>query len=191
MTARRTILGFTLVEVIVAVVILSLCLIAIFSSEGISMRTGVRARNITMSTMLARCKMAEVEEQMMRQGFAINGERGDDACCEGGEQPGFICSWAVDPVMLPDAAALPEDVIAQAESLASGSQEGPSANPGDLQNSLAGSAGGDALGSFAVQAAYPILRPLIEAQVRRATVTVRWQEGTEEVSGRGLCEESE
>ena len=35
----------------------------------------------------------------------------------------------------------------------------------------------DAFGAIAVQLAFPILRPAIEEQVRRAVVTVHWQEG--------------
>jgi hypothetical protein len=40
--------------------------------------------------------------------------------------------------------------------------------------------GGDMVGDMALQIAFPILKPHIEEQVRRATVTVRWHEGDHE-----------
>ena len=42
--------------------------------------------------------------------------------------------------------------------------------------------GGDMIGDMALQIAFPILKPHIEEQVRRATVTVRWHEGEHERS---------
>src|SRR5690606_3853502 len=57
---RRVLGGFTLLEVMVAVAILALSLVAIFSSEGGAIRAGARARQMSAATLLARCKMAEV-----------------------------------------------------------------------------------------------------------------------------------
>ncbi|MBZ0118623.1 MAG: type II secretion system GspH family protein, partial [Sandaracinaceae bacterium] len=66
----RSILGaFTLLEVLVAVAILGISLTAIFSSQAGAIRTGARARAISTATLLARCKMGEVEEEMINEGF--------------------------------------------------------------------------------------------------------------------------
>jgi hypothetical protein len=42
------------------------------------------------------------------------------------------------------------------------------------------SGGGDMVGQMALQFVFPILKPQLEEQVRRARVTVRWHEGTRE-----------
>ena len=67
--------GFTLIEVLVAVAILGLALTAIFVSEAGAVKAGHRARRITVASVLARCKMAEIEEEIAREGFpAYNGD---------------------------------------------------------------------------------------------------------------------
>src|SRR5690606_36835678 len=101
---KRKVLGaFTLLEVMVAVAILAVAMTAIFSSEGGAIRAGARTRQMTTATLLARCKMAEVEEQMAREGFPAVVAEGDDACCVCGEHEGFTCHWQVEQVMLLDA----------------------------------------------------------------------------------------
>lgn len=186
---KRSVFGaFTLLEVMVAVAILGISLTAIFSSEGGAIRAGARARQITTATLLARCKMAEVEEQMAREGFPAVMADGDDECCEGGEQEGFSCHWQVEQVMLPDAIEPEGDPLAAAAGAAGGTG---GATGADLENALTGAAGGDAIGAFAVQYAFPILRPMIEEQVRRATISVRWAEGVGANDRRGPCEQGE
>ncbi|MEC7523157.1 MAG: prepilin-type N-terminal cleavage/methylation domain-containing protein [Myxococcota bacterium] len=180
---RRKILGaFTLLEVMVAVAILGIALTAIFSSEAGAVRAGVRSRQMSVATLLARCKMGEIEEQILREGMPAVSDDGRDECCEGGEQPGFRCEWSVERIELPEALDMGADDPTSALGSLTGDHEGDSANPADMQNALAGAAGGDALGSFAIQFAFPVLRPAIEEQVRRATVTVFWAEGQEERS---------
>lgn len=191
--SRRIFGAFTLLEVMVAVAILGISLTAIFSSEGGAIRAGARARQMTTATLLARCKMAEVEEQMAREGFPAVSADGDDECCEGGEQEGFTCNWLVEQVMLPDAIDTGEEdpLAAAAAGAAGGGAPGAGASSADLESALTGAAGGDAIGAFAVQYAFPIIRPMIEQQVRRATVSVRWAEGVGGTTARGPCEDGE
>ena len=59
--------AFTLLEVMVAVPILAVALTAIFASEAGAIRVSARARFTTTATLLARCKMAEIEEETMRE----------------------------------------------------------------------------------------------------------------------------
>ncbi len=188
---RKVIGGFTLLEVLVAIAILSLSLVAILSSQGAAIRTGALARSVSTGTFLARCKMAEVEEAMARDGFNVTGEHGEDECCEGGEQEGFVCSWSVEPVVLPDSLEMGEDPMAAAAPGGLGAEPGAGGlGEADMMSALAGG-GGDAMASMALQFSYPVLRPMIEAQVRRATVTVRWRSGLRPASGSGPCEEGE
>lgn len=177
---KKSIFGaFTLLEVMVAVAILGLALTAIFSSEAGAIRVGVRARNMTTATLLARCKMGEIEEQLMTEGFPAVSLDDVDECCEGGEQEGFTCDWTVERIELPDQMAAGEEGDGDPLGLSGDHAADEGASTMDLQSALGGAAGGDMLGSYAVQYAWPVLRPAIEEQVRRTTVTVQWREGEE------------
>lgn len=178
---RRVFGGFTLLEVMVAVAILGLALVAIFSSEAGAIRAGARARQMSIASLLARCKMGEIEEEMTREGFPAVSADGSDECCEDAEYEGFTCDWSVERVELPDTLEMgAEDPLAAAG--LGGDHEGDQASGMDLENALTGGAGGDAVGSMAIQYAFPIIRPAIEEQVRRAQVIVRWGEGESERS---------
>lgn len=180
----RTILGaFTLLEVMVAVAILAIALTAIFSSQAGAIRVASRARFTTTATLLARCKMAEIEEQTMRDGLPAVSATGTDECCEEGEVEGFECEWEISRIVLPDQAALAEgeegaDPLA---SLAGGGAEG--GEPPAVEDIMGGMmGGGDMMSELAMQYAFPVIKPQIEEQVRRARVTVSWHEGEREQS---------
>ena len=179
--------GFTLLEVMVAMAILGLGLTAIFSAEAGAIRMATRSGKMGMATLLARCKMLEVEEQVMEEGFPAVFASGDDGCCEGAEFEGYHCEWEINPVVLPDAMfAPPEEDEAGLE---------PGANPdgppppggkdgfnlplgmGTSPQDILSGAGTGGLASMAMQQVYPILKPSFEAQIRRATVIVHWKEG--------------
>lgn len=174
--------GFTLLEVIVSVAILGVSLVAIFGSESGAMRTASRARHYQVATLLGRCKMGEIEEQVLREGFPAVDDSERDECCEGAEVEGYRCEWSLEPVTLPAAAA-------ESATAASGPQRpqtteemasqamGQVGTAGDF---LAGGGNRGGLESMLLQIAVPVLTPAIEAQVRRATVKVLWQEGVVE-----------
>lgn len=194
--------GFTLLEVMVAVAILALALTALFSSEVGAVKMAHRARKMEMATLLARCKMNEIEAQVAEEGMPAVFETGTDACCEDAELEGYSCDWEIKRIVLPDSIA-PEGEDAQdpLSALAGGSSKGDgkskaddpkdalkdvaeSDNPMDAlgQGGLMGGAMGGGLANMAIQFTYPILRPAFEEQIRRATVTVRWEEGDDERS---------
>jgi prepilin-type N-terminal cleavage/methylation domain-containing protein len=58
---KRNRAGFTLLEIMVSVAILSISLVALMSFQGNTMITSGRAERITEATMLARMRMGEVE----------------------------------------------------------------------------------------------------------------------------------
>ncbi len=183
--ARSTVAAFTLLEVMIAVGILAVGLTAIFSSQGQAMKVAHRARKLNVATLLARCKMEELEEQVMREGLPAIDDSGSDGCCEGAEVEGFTCDWEMIRVVLPDETEVGADE--------EGEDDGPGGalaglvdgDPGDataaLDGMLAGAGGlggvGDAFTEMAIGIAFPVLKPAIEEQVRRANVTVRWTEG--------------
>lgn len=188
--------AFTLLEVMVAVTILGIALTAIFSSEAGAIRVSGRARHLTTATLLARCKMGEIEEQMMREGLPAVSANGTDECCDGGEVDGFECEWEIMRIVLPDA-------IGGGGGDASGAGGGVlggvlggggSTPPADPTSGLPAGAptpeqvmsgammsgGGDMVSQIALQFIFPVLKPQLEEQVRRARVTVRWHEGGSE-----------
>lgn len=189
---RRRSAGFTLLEVMVAVAILAIALTAIFSSEGGAIKVHHRARKTTVATLLARCKMGEIEQLLHEEGLPAVEESGSDGCCEDAEHEGFTCDWTVSLIELPDPEL--EGDGAEGEAGEGEEGEGPAgldpaalAEGGSLEEILAGGSpmgggGGDLMGSLAMQYAYPILKPAIEEQVRRIDVTVKWREGDAEQS---------
>ncbi len=174
--------GFTLMEVMVAVGILALGLTAIFSSQGQAIKVGTRAQHMNVAALMARCKMGELEEQILREGLPAVDDSGRDGCGEDAELEGFECEWRIDRVVLPDDALAGEGVDGEEEGSSARSVLGDEgAQTGAIDSMLAGAGGlggGDAFAEMAIGIAFPVMKPAIEEQVRRASVTVRWREGT-------------
>lgn len=174
--------GFTLLEVMIAVAILGLSLTAIFSSEVGAANVAARARRQNVAATLARCKMGEIEQVIAIEGLPAIEKKDTDACCEHAPVEGFECDWLVERIILPELGA-------------TGGEEGEEDADGSLaqranetldevqaaettQQVLAGESGN--LAMLALELGFPILKPFLEEQVRRATVTVRWKEGPKE-----------
>jgi general secretion pathway protein I len=236
--------GFTLLEVMVAMAILAIALGAVFSSEAGSVRMAARARKLGFASMLVRCKMGEIEEQIAKEGFPALFDEGEDNCCKDAEIEGFTCKWEIEPVTMPDTmfekndeegepnaegekdkdsdgksskaeAKLdgkgvkdaidgadksgkkdskkldPAELLKDPKKLLAGgsamigaaSQFGGGSTFGGGTDSEAEGEGGsemDAIAQMAMQYVYPILKPAFESQIRRATVTVMWNEGESE-----------
>jgi general secretion pathway protein I len=210
--------GFTLIEVMVAVVILAVGLSALFTSEAGAVRIAQRARTTTIATLLARCKMGEVEERVAKEGFPAERIDGRDECCQGGEHDGFRCDWKVERIVLPEiggdtggtggtggGAKLPGGLTGGRDEKSTltpgaapaGSSSMPSALSGlggdggtsaeggilgSVVSSLGESGGGgsDPLTAMVMELTFPVMKPVIEEGVRRATVTVSWKEGDSE-----------
>lgn len=179
---RGKLAAFTLLEVMMAIAILAMCLTAIFSSEGGAVRMAGRSRRLGVATLLARCKMGEIEEQVAEEGLPALFDTGTDECCEEGEVEGYECKWEIVPIVLPETMFAPEEGAAggggggggMLDQLANkNSEEGSSLDPAAML------AGGDTggLASMALGYVFPILKPAFEQQIRRATVVVQWREG--------------
>ncbi len=223
--------GFTLLEVMVAVAILALALTAIFSSEAGAVKMATRARKMGLATLLVRCKMGEIEEDVANKGLPAVYASGTDTCCKESEIEGYSCDWEIEPIVLPDnmfvnqaqdqgapgsgapgassstqagpaVAGAAQALAANAPpggpalnplvaALGSGTPGTPGASPGqpgqspldtfknmDPAEMLATGGGLGGMASMALQFVYPLLKPAFESQIRRATVTVRWKEGS-------------
>jgi hypothetical protein len=212
-----------------------------------------RARKLSFATLLARCKMGEIEEDLLKKGLPTAELTDTDECCKDSPIDGFKCRSSVVPIVLPDTMFGGDDEDGsgkKAKSKAGGSSSssgskgtdgadgkgkggltgllgaassalglgkdgasGPDKAAGkdgkdpsgkdakdkdgknkdgkptkdDPQDLLSGdpsrflSGGGgdvDGISAMAMQYVYPILKPSIQSQIRRITVTVEWSEGS-------------
>ncbi len=83
MTRKGAQRGFTLIEVLIAVAILGLGLGVLMHATAASLAAAGRTRGLTIATLLARSKMADVEQRIMDEGFSVGdvedeGDFGDD-----------------------------------------------------------------------------------------------------------------
>ena len=175
--------GFTLLEVMIAVAILGLSLTAIFSSEVGAANVAARARRQNVAATLARCKMGEIEEVIAIEGLPALEKKDTDSCCEHAPVEGFECEWLVERIILPELGAQDdededEDPRDASNRLLAEASDEVDSQGGTPQEVIAGQAGN--LATLALQLGFPILKPFLEEQVRRATVTVRWKEGPKE-----------
>lgn len=185
--------GFTLLEVLVAVTILALGLSALFTSQIGAIRIAQRSRTTTIATLLARCKMAEVEEELAREGLPASDSDGTDECCVDAEHEGYTCDWEVKRIVLPDDVALDEEEGLPTEEEPPQLPEGEDGSEGDPLGGLLGDNGGAAaaglmmgdtssLAGMVLPMVFPIIKGPIEDQIRRVTVTVNWTEGDKQLS---------
>ncbi len=170
--------GFSLLEVMAAVAILAVSLTAIFSSEGVALRAGELSTEYNVATLLARCKMAEIEELVASEGLPADHRSGRDDCCEDGEHEGYTCEWNIDRVELPDDGMMGGEGEGVEAGGAAESLSDTNAQTAAIDMALGGAGGGDGFTEMALGIAFPILKPAIEDQVRRASVTISW--GSEE-----------
>jgi general secretion pathway protein I len=188
--------GFTLLEVLVAVAILGLGLTVILSSQVGLFSSSQRARSLTVAVNLARCRMNETELVLLRDGFQLTDQNDSGACCEDEDEAGFRCSWKVERIELPqatDLASLDGGVSEPAgglgplgalAALQGGGATGQGQSPTDLksmaQQLTSESGGATSMVPLVMSMVYPDLKPMLEASIRRVTVTVTWTEGRNE-----------
>jgi hypothetical protein len=141
--------------------------------------------------------MTEMEERLLKLGFPLVDEKDDGACCEDDLQKDMQCAWSVETVELPD--AKPPELASSAGSMMGPGSSGPgssglgplsaltqlAANPPSADAGLAGlastlqegSGGVDMIAQLVMSFVYPRLKPMLEASIRKLTVTVKWKEG--------------
>lgn len=174
--------GFTLLEVMIAIAILGLSLTAIFSSEVGAANVGQRARRQNVAATLARCKMGEIEQVVAIEGLPVLEKKDTDNCCEHAPVEGFECEWIIERIILPEFGTGDEgendeegDSRNRSREQLNETYEELNAQAATPEEVMAGEAGN--LAMLALQIGFPILKPFLEEQVRRATVSVRWKEG--------------
>ena len=87
--------GFTLLEVMISIAVLSISLLALMNSSGNTLITSGRAERISIATMLARSKMSDIEIELEKQ--KIKGEFPDEKEEEGKfDEPYDDFSWKME-----------------------------------------------------------------------------------------------
>lgn len=149
--SRRAQRGFTLIEVMFAIAILSMAMTVVFSSNIIAARSTMHSRELTRATMMARCRLTEAAawlevDRLPATDVALEDppQTGQEPCCT----DGVTCEAQVDRIELPSPAtvetAAGNQILGQAASAAAGTSFGGATGVrGD------GGVGGAALGGLA------------------------------------------
>jgi general secretion pathway protein I len=192
--------GFTLLEVVVAMAILGLALLAIFDLNAGAVASHAYVKRITIATQLARAKMTDLEQELYDKGFELDDvERSGDFSADGWT----AYTWKAS-ILAPKTSGVSADKLLEAlfglppgegGGLASlfgglGGTDGglgglaASALSGGISNSAlppgaTGPSGMNALGPFANLAQTQVQQLLdqIRKGVREIRLTVSWKEG--------------
>lgn len=187
--------GFTLLEVVVAMAILGLALLAIFDLNSGAVASHAYVKRITVATQLARAKMTDLEQELYDKGFELDDvERSGDFAAEGWS--GY--TWKAR-ILAPHTAGVSADKLLEAlfslppgegGGLASlfGSLGGADGGLGSLASSLSGGtgplppgatgpSGTQALGPFGTLAETQTTQLLdqIRRGVREVRLTISWK----------------
>ena len=160
-TTRRSPSGFTLLEVMIAVAILSLTLVTLLSVVTGNIRATHHASLTTTATFLARGKMVDLEDQVLENGFSTDDESAEGTFKEQ-DHPEFRWDSIIERVELPADAAMK-----QRDESMDKMKDTDNANPMSM---ISGFLGG-MMSSFIE----PVRLGLQEA-VRRVTLHVSWDE---------------
>jgi general secretion pathway protein I len=166
--------GFTLLEVMVALAILAGALLALSDVVTSALRNHVRARELEVATLLARGKLAALEDHFEAKGFETS-DQTDEGTFEEEGHPEI--RWRVEVVQPPGALG-PEEVLRALtgseqgleELLPPADQVPPALAP--LQAQLA----------VAMQGVLTRLGEQLKRGVRELRLTVSWPEGAGEES---------
>ncbi|MEZ4401701.1 MAG: prepilin-type N-terminal cleavage/methylation domain-containing protein [Kofleriaceae bacterium] len=196
MTRRRTGpgRGFTLVEVMLALAILGMALVILVKSVAGNATAANDSFYMGVATDLARSKMADLEEQLLDEGFQDAAQDEDGDFSDEG-WAGIKWKAVIEPVELPSY----EKLVALSQPQAGGAESAEGADgelaPGDkFQSSALGgmvglfgggssSLGGAAdsaqeaaSGSF-IAGQYALIQQVLKASIRKITLTVSWDSG--------------
>ena len=186
--------GFTLLEVLVAIAILGLGLTVILGSQVGLFTNASRGQHLTIATNLARCKMGEIEISLLKLGYQLTDITDDGPCCgddDGNE--GYRCSWKIERVTLPELPLSGADggtspagdggldlgPISMLTGLnqPGGQALGAKSSPTDLAKTLGNAPSPMGLAPMMMSMVYPTLKPMLEASIRKVSVTVTYKEG--------------
>jgi general secretion pathway protein I len=177
--------GFTLLEVMISLAVIAIALSILVRSVGTNIRETQELEALTVATTLARSKVYDVEEQLIKDGFletdqSTEGDFGDEGW------PDFTWQAKVDKIEIPsfDQLQAMQNATAAGSGAGAGSGSGSGAEAngfddtalGGMMSLLGGSsdAAGAAGGSF-IQQQFQLVQDVLEASMRKVTLTVKWK----------------
>jgi general secretion pathway protein I len=189
--------GFTLLEVMVALALLGLGLTVLIKSAAGSIFNSQQAHMMGVATDLARAKMYDIEEKLLKDGFSDTEQHEDDLTFDAEGWPLIKYSYKIEVVELPSfdtlqamasgSGARPGSGSAGSGADASGfgdsmlggmlSQFGGLGGMGGMGGG-SGKGGGDinaSIGSAFVQSQYSMFQQILKDTIRKVTLTVNWQ----------------
>jgi general secretion pathway protein I len=186
--------GFTLLEVLVAIAILGLGLTVILGSQVGLFTNAARGQHLTIATNLARCKMGELEINLLKVGYQLTDVKDEGPCCGDDESSeAYRCAWKIERVTLPELPLGGADAgspgagdagldLGPIKLLAGlnqpgGKSLGDKASPADLAKTLGNAPSPGGLAPMMMSLVYPTLKPMLEASIRKVSVTVSYKEG--------------
>jgi general secretion pathway protein I len=187
--------GFTLLEVLVAIAILGLGLTVILGSQVGLFTNASRGEHLTAATNLARCKMSEIEAKLLTYGYQLTDETDEGPCCAGDDDANedYHCSWKIERVTLPELPLSGADGglapagdggldlgpigLLTGLNQPGGQSLGDKSNPTDLAKTLSNAPSPMSLAPMMMSMVYPTLKPMLEASIRKVSVTVTYKEG--------------
>lgn len=161
--------GFTLIEVLLAVLVLGLFLSIAFAKQAESVVLESRARLEALAGLQIRCKAAELELLFLTEGFPAADEADAGPCCEAFEDERFNCAWTVEAITLPSASDIGERMQQDRTSqtlVATGDDEEASS----FQDQMMGMFSMAALGRI-----LPTVQTLLQEAIRKVEITVVWK----------------
>jgi prepilin-type N-terminal cleavage/methylation domain-containing protein len=195
--ARRARAGFTLLEVMIGLALLGLGLTVLIKSAAGSIYNTQQAHMMGVVSDLARARMYEIEEILLKDGFSDTEQHEEDKTFEAEGWPGVRYSYKVEQVELPSWDQLQELTKRQAAKAGSGGGSGSGDDSAAEQNTFENSAlggmlsgfggfggggddkdGGDigaAAGASFVQGQYTMFQQILKVSIRKVTLTVTWQ----------------
>jgi prepilin-type N-terminal cleavage/methylation domain-containing protein len=176
--------GFTLLEVLIAVAILSLSLTSLVSSQVASLRSTAQARDLSSVVFLAESKLIDVEFELKKDGGWGDADKtfSGDFSDEGWPDVTYIC--VADLIEMPDYQQLVE-----AKDSADTDGAGGLGGVGGSGVQDAGEQAFDTIGMV-----WPIVKEAIEQSIRKSWCTVRWSDSGISRRTQGddaLCNEDE
>jgi general secretion pathway protein I len=192
--------GFTLLEVMVALAILGFALAVLIKSTANNINAAEQSHMMGIATDLARGKMYDIEEQLLKDGFTDTDQSQTDLKPFDAEGwPNIFYSYKVEQVELPDFDQLQAMAQGKAARMGSGAGSGSAAalslgsgfgsglgsdSVGGFQNSMLGGMlnmfGGSsgvtgAQGGALIQSQYSMFQQILKVSVRKVTLTVQWK----------------
>lgn len=170
MPANQREMGFTIMEVMVAIMILAVSVVSIFGAQFAAVATTEFAKHSTQAIQLAKCRMSEIElEVQVENGFEEADVETTGDCCEllegESELDEFTCSWEIKTIELPDLSTM----------MTGGGPDGGGGFLGDFGMDDTG----DGFGAMGMASAFaPMLSDMLRQAIRRVTVTVEWNQGS-------------